>query len=316
MFKRESRACTQFASFVSIVGLASAASAATDARLIESYGKLPLQFEQNQGQTDKSARFLARGPGYGLYLTGNEAVLALSPRSNANRNGRGIHKKLEAPAQSRSRALRMRLVGAAPAPRASGLEELPGKANYFVGNDPAKWRTNVPTYARVRYEQVYPGIDLVYYGNQRQLEYDFVVAPGADPTRIRLSVAGAQTMCVDGRGQLVVQTAIGTVRWNKPRIYQQIGGTRRAVKGKYVLRRGHEISFQVAAYDTAKPLTIDLTLIYSTYLGGSGDDLGYRVSGDDAGNIYVTGYTSSTDFPTTAGAFQTTKNGGYDAVVT
>src|SRR6266516_920226 len=221
MFKRESRACTQFASFVSIVGLASAASAATDARLIESYGKLPLQFEQNQGQTDKSVRFLARGPGYGLYLTGNEAVLALFPPSNANRNGRGIHKKLEAPAQSRSTALRMRLVGAAPAPRASGLEELPGKANYFVGNDPAKWRTNVPTYARVRYEQVYPGIDLVYYGNQRQLEYDFVVAPGADPKKIVLGLKGAERLEIDAQGNLVLYAGGGSVRLHRPVVDQE-----------------------------------------------------------------------------------------------
>src|SRR2546427_8518110 len=134
------------------LGFALPVVAAADARVSESYGRLPLQFEQNQGQTDKSVRFLARGPGYGLYLTGNEAVLALGKPTPL--------------------ALRMRLVGAAPAPRVIGLDELPGKANYFTGSDPAKWRTNVPTYAKVRYEQVYPGIDLVYYGNQRQLEYD------------------------------------------------------------------------------------------------------------------------------------------------
>ncbi len=282
---------------------------ATRARVSENYGKLPVSFEVNDGQQGRYVKFFSRGSGYNLFLATREAVLVLT-KSEKPATPPANNATLSQKPKRRSTVLRTMLVDANPAAKVTGEERLPGKVNYFIGNDPSKWQNDVPTYGKVRYEQVYPGIDLVYYGNQRQLEYDFIVAPGADPTRIRLSVAGAQTMCLDGRGQLVVQTAIGAVRWNKPRIYQQIGGTRRAVKGKYVLRRGHEISFQVAAYDTAKP-----TLIYSTYLGGSGDDLGYRVSGDDAGNIYVTGYTSSTDFPTAAGAFQTTKNGGYDAFV-
>src|SRR5882672_6479114 len=149
-------------------------AAATDARLNESYGKLPLHFEANRGQTDKDVRFLSRGPGYGLYLTAGEAVLVLSKHADTKRV-----------------ALRMSLVGAARKPLVSGLEEQPGKANYFIGKDPAKWRTNVPTYAKVHYHDVYPGIDLVYYGNQRQLEYDFVVAPGADPRKVVLAFKGA-----------------------------------------------------------------------------------------------------------------------------
>ena len=198
----------------------------------------------------------------------------------------------------------------------TGEEELPGKINYLIGKDPSKWRTGVATYAKVRYEQVYPGIDLVYYGNQRQLEYDFVVGPGADPARIRLRLAGARKMYVDGKGQLVVQTAGGAVRWNKPEIYQEVDGQRRSVKGKYVLRRGHELGFEVAAYDTARPLIIDPTLVYSTYLGGSGDDDGDGIAVDTSGNAYITGFTNSTNFPTTAGAFQTTSVAYSDAFVT
>ena len=161
-------------------------------------------------------------------------------------------------------------MAANPAAKVTGEEELPGKINYLIGKDPAKWRTGVATYAKVRYEQVYPGIDLVYYGNQRQLEYDFVVGPGADPARIRLKLAGARKMSVDGQGQLVVQTAGGAVRWKRPEIYQEVDGKHRSVQGKYVLRAGHELGFAVAAYDTARPLIIDPTLVYSTYLGGSG----------------------------------------------
>ena len=163
-------------------------------------------------------------------------------------------------------------MAANPAAKVTGEEELPGKINYLIGKDPSKWRTGVATYAKVRYEQVYPGIDLVYYGNQRQLEYDFVVGPGADPARIRLKLAGARKMYVDGQGQLVVQTAGGEVRWNRPEIYQEVDGQHRSVQGKYVLRAGHELGFAVAAYDTARPLIIDPTLVYSTYLGGSGFD--------------------------------------------
>src|SRR5882672_7747324 len=163
-----------FALILFVSGLTSPAIAATEARVSESYGKLPLQFEANRGQTDKDVRFLSRGPGYGLYLTAGEAVLVLSKHADTKRV-----------------ALRMSLVGAARKPLVSGLEEQPGKANYFIGKDPAKWRTNVPTYAKVHYHDVYPGIDLVYYGNQRQLEYDFVVAPGADPRKVVLAFKGA-----------------------------------------------------------------------------------------------------------------------------
>src|SRR3989454_11758265 len=196
-------------------------------RASETYGRLPLHFEANLGQTHEDVRFLARGPGYSLYLTAGEAVLVLV-RSNpqAKRDAHGTPERLNTEARKAPIVVRMSLVGAAPKPRVSGLDELPGKANYFVGSDPAKWRTNVPTYAKVHYSDVYPDIDLVYYGNQRQLEYDFIAAPGADPKRITLGFDGAQRLEIDAEGALVLHAAGGTVRQRKPVMYQETAGVR------------------------------------------------------------------------------------------
>jgi hypothetical protein len=291
---------------------------ATRARVSESYGKLPLSFEANKGQQDGQVKFLSRGSGYNLFLTNREAVMVLTkPEEPAPQPAKkAAHATLSQKPKRQSIVLRTQLIGANPAGKVTGEEELQGNVNYFIGDDPAKWRTGVATYARVRYREVYPGIDLVYYGNQGQLEYDFVVRPGADPACIRLSIPAARKMYVNEQGQLVVQTARGAARWNKPGIYQQASGTRHEVKGKYVLRRGHELSFEVASYDTARPLIIDPTLVYSTYLGGSGADYGYDIAVDNSGNAYIFGRTSSSDFPTTAGTFQTTNHGGADAFVT
>ena len=246
---------------------------ATRARVSESYGKLPLSFEANKGQHDGQVKFLSRGSGYNLFLTNREAVLVLTkPEEAAPPTARkAAHATPSQKPKRESTVLRTQLVAANPTSKATGEEELPGKVNYFIGHDREKWSTGAATYAKVRYEEVYPGIDLVYYGNQGQLEYDFVVRPGADPARIRLKLAGARKMHVNEQGQLVVQTAGGAVRWNKPAVYQEADGGRREVKGKYVLRPGHELGFAVAAYDTARPLIIDPTLVYSTYLGGSSD---------------------------------------------
>jgi len=264
------------------------AAAATDARLNESYGKLPLHFEVNRGQTDKNVDFLSRGPGYGLYLTAGEAVLVLSKHADAKRV-----------------ALRMSLVGAARKPVVTGLDELPGKANYFIGKDPAKWHRDVPTYAKVHYRGIYPGVDLVYYGNQRQLEYDFVVAPGADPKKIVLGFKGADKLEIDAQGDLVLQAAGAAIRQHKPYIYQETDGVRSEITGSYVRKGANRVGFQVAAYDRSRPLIIDpLVLAYSTYLGGRIDDGGSGIAVDPGGNAFVTGCTTSTDFPTTAGAFQ------------
>ena len=274
------------------------AAAATDARVSESYGKLPLQFEANRGQTHKDVRFLSRGPGYSLYLTEGEALLVLSKLSaDAKRDAPDARERRDPKLQGKTVALRMSLVGAAPKPVVSGLDELPGKVNYFIGKDRSKWRTNLPTYARVHYREVYPGIDLVYYGNQHQLEYDFVLAPGADPKKIVLGFKGADKLEIDAQGDLVLHAAGGDLRQHKPIMYQTIDGIRREIAGGYVRKGTERLGFQVAAYDTTQPLIIDpVVLSYSTYLGGNSGESGAGIAVDADGNVYVTGGTESPNF--------------------
>jgi uncharacterized protein (TIGR03437 family) len=341
----------------------------SQARGVEAYGKLPLSFEENQGQTDSDVKFLSRGGGYSLFLTADEAVMALR-KTRASKITTETQKHREilvkktgnydlagqiAPASQmtdrsaesadekseEAAVLRMKLVGANVSARIEGADELPGKSNYFIGNDPAKWRTNVPTYAKVKYEEVYPGIDLVYYGNQRQLEYDFVVAPGADPHAIRLafpSVGSHGTYFVpwvlgrneperahgiksmpwlhlDGQGDLVLGTEESELRLHRPVIYQEIGGARQRIGGNFVIQGGSQVSFEVARYDASKPLVIDPVLSYSTYLGGSGREFGFGIAVDSSGNAYVTGNTLD-DIPITANAFQAGFGGEQDAFVT
>jgi hypothetical protein len=284
------------------------------AQVQETYGKLPLYFEANQGQTDRLVKFLNRGRGYSLFLTPTEAVLALRSAASPSRAASIVKEALDAttqPAQvTQSTVLRMRFVGANSKTRVEGQEELPGKVNYFIGQDREKWRTNIPTYAKVTHKNVYPGVDLVYYGNQRQLEFDFIVAPGADPNAIRLAVEGADRLAVDAQGDLLLHVGDGELRLQKPVIYQEVKGSRREVAGTYVLTNAHQVSFRVAPYDASMPLIIDPVLFYSTYLGGSSDDLGNYIAVDVSGNAYVTGFTTSTNFPTTSGTFQPAFGGG------
>ena len=272
-------------------------------RVSETYGRLPLYFEANRGQTDPQVKFISRGDGYVLFLTSREAVLAFNTPT-----GR--------PAEGAQTVVRMRFVGADSEPRVSGEEESPGKANYFIGNDPAKWRPNVPTYAKVRYEGIYPGIDLIYHSTRRQLEYDFVLRPDVNPNTIVLGFEGADRLEVNARGDLVLHTAAGAVGQRKPVIYQEHDGIRKEIPGGFVLTDKQQVSVRVAAYDTSQPLVIDPILFYSTFLGGRGDDTGLRVAVDTAGNAYVTGVTTSIDFPTPPGTLQTTFGGAAHAFVT
>jgi hypothetical protein len=198
----------------------------------------------------------------------------------------------------------------------TGRDALPGRVNYLRGKDPAHWQTQIPTYAKVAYEGIYPGVDLVYYGNQGQLEYDFVVAPGTDPGMLKLVFRGADRIEINAAGELVLSTPSGDIRMHAPVIYQETAGVRTTVAGGYVLKDPQEVSFEVAAYDTLRPLVIDPVLVYSTYLGGSDFDGGFGIAVDDRGNAYVTGSTSSPDFPTVNAVQPTFAGGGGDAFVT
>ena len=241
-----------------------------NAQVRERYGNLPLSFEANHGQSDSRVKFLSRGSGYSLFLTSNEAVLVLShSEADESRKASRVARTAVRARHRKSAVVRMTLVNANPQSQAAGHDELPGKSNYFIGNDPAKWRTNIPTYAKVKYEGVYPGVDLVYYGNQGQLEYDFVVAPGADPGLVTLAFEGAREVHIDARGELVLGVEGGEVRQHKPVVYQEVAGVKQEVAGRYVMKGKRQVGFRVAAYDPSRPLIIDPVLVYSTYLGGS-----------------------------------------------
>jgi uncharacterized repeat protein (TIGR01451 family) len=218
--------------------------------------------------------------------------------------GVGQEKGKACTSEKRSAVLRMKLVNANPAPRVVGLDELPGKANYFIGNDPTRWRTNVPTYAKVKYPNVYPGVDLIYYGNQQQLEYDFVVAPGTDPQAIRMSFKGARKLEVDARGDILLNAMGGHVRLRKPIVYQEVDGVKKEIAGDYRLLGQRQIGFQVGAYDPARPLVIDPVVIFSTHFGGGREEASYAIALDSEGNPYLTGVARSDDFPIDNSAYQ------------
>lgn len=287
-------------------------SVTTQAELRASYGVLPLSFELNQGQTDSVVDFLARAGGYLLFLTPTEAVLAFD--NSAAHSGKWNREELLSTDRNNPRPprliVRMKLEGANPATSVEGLDQLESRTNYFSGPDPAHWYTDIPSYARVRYAQVYPGIDMVFYGSQRQLEYDFVVAPGSDPNVIQIAFKGIEDAEINRMGDLQLRTAQGNLQLSKPIAYQEKNGTREEVSASYIRKGVSGIGFQLGDYDRSRPLIIDPVLVYSTYLGGNGFDQGYGIAVDSFGSAYVTGKTAAADFPTTSGAFQTTFGGG------
>lgn len=273
----------------------------TNSRMLKAYGSLPMRFEENRGQTDSHVQFLARGAGYSLFLTPSEAVLALhAPRHVApgdlkmgKRRGRTEPEKL----RNHDSFVRMRLAGANPATRLSKTEVLPGITNYIVGRDASKWYTGIHSFSKIQYADVYPGIDLVYYGKQKQLEYDFVLKPGAKPEAIALDFEGAEQIALTPSGDLSLTAKAATMTLHKPTIYQTVNGRKQNVEGAYRVTN-HRVGVDVKAYDPTRPLVIDPVLTYSTFLGGTGDDVGFALAVDAQGNAYVAGITSSADFPT------------------
>jgi hypothetical protein len=265
-----------------------------------------MRFEINAGQTDSRVKFLSRAPGYTLFLTDKEAVLSLpagspvSPSANAAQPSQkfpGPHPE-ESEARALARTVRLKFAGGITPRAISGRDPLPSKTNYFLGNDPRQWHTNVANFEGVEYRGVYSGVDVVFHGNQQRLEYDFVVAPGADPHAIALDVEGTKRMHMTPRGDMVLGVGQSELELEKPVVYQEVQGQRHEVAGNFELRGPHRIGFSLGPYDHTQPLVIDPVLGYSTYLGGTSNDVGYGIAVDSSGNAYITGTTGSTNFPT------------------
>ena len=282
------------------------------------YGRLPMSFEANQGQSADPVKFLARASGYELFLTDEEAVLSFADGSPPSALRHAEHSSGNAPASRpeerqtlRSiRILRLKFKGGNTHAAIEGRGELAGKTNYIIGNDPKQWRTNIANYAGVEYRSLYPGVDLVFHGNQRDLEYDFIVAPGANPQAIALEVQGAKRMHIGPSGDLAISVGQSQLELKKPVVYQEVAGKRREIASNFAIRGAHGIGFALGPYDRSLPLIIDPTLVYSTYLGGgnvtgAANDTGKVIAVDASGDVYVAGSTASYDFPVTTGAYET-----------
>jgi len=295
------------------------------ATLAKAYGKLPLAFEPNQGQTNESVKFLARGNGYTFFLTPTEIVLGFHHQDHGFRQETST--QAEQGMESETPAVvSLKFVGANPDSPITGREPLPTKVNYFIGNDPSQWHSAVPTFGAVDYPALYPGIDLHYYGTQRQMEFDWIVAPGADPAQITLGIQGAMVR-LDIQGELRLEIPMGEVRLKKPVAYQRLNGIKQPVEVHYIVEEEGQktkkfieknepaptihVTLQVAAYERSNPLIIDPVLTYSTYLGGSGNDESFGIAVDSSGNTYLTGITASPDLPL-ASALQGAFGGGSD----
>lgn len=274
-----------------------ARAATTDPAISHAVGELftalPLCFEENRGQTDAGVRFLSRGVGHTLFLESTRATFA-----------------------SRGKPpFRVKIAGANQGGKVAGLEPLPGRVHYYHGSDPVRWRADVPTFGKVRCEGVYDGIDLVYYGSKREVEFDFVVSPGADPSVIQLEFEGSDVRLESDHGDIIARLGETEVRLRKPYLYQDVDGTRREVGGRFVRKGERRVVFQVDSYDSSLPLVIDPVIVYSTYLGGGSQELGMGIAVDDDGSAYVAGYTDSVDFPSLS-ADDASLGGTRDAFVT
>ncbi len=264
--------------------------------------EVQLHFERNDGQAASAYSFIARGQGYNLLLASDRASLLMGAGKGDARSD-----------------MTMRLIGARSV-KPIGQTQLPGRANYLTGRNPSDWVTNVPTFARVAYRSVYPGIDLVYYGNRQRVQYDFVVAPGADPSRIGVRFEGASRVSVAPNGELLLTTPVGVVRHAKPYAYQTVNGRQRAVPARYAVRSDGSVSFTVGGYDRGRTLVIDPVMYpvleFSTFLGGAGDDGAQAVAVDASGNVYVASWTNSGNYPVAGPAYDPAINGNYDVAVT
>jgi hypothetical protein len=262
---------------------------ARGASVPDEYGDIPVHFEANEGQTDPSVRFLSRAGGYTLFLTAGEAVLAPVRAESEDET---------TASENRPAPLRMRFLGANGGVRMNGRGPLPSRSNYFIGSR-ENWQTGVPHFASVGYEQIYPGVDLVFYGNRNLLEFDFIIAPEADPGLIRLAFEGAESLTIDQAGDLRIATMAGNFTQHAPIIYQDVDGARKPVEGSYLLDDSARVGFSVGRYDRSLPLVIDPMLSYSTFLGSAASDVPHGIAVDSSGSAYITGEVDSATFPTT-----------------
>ena len=311
-----------------------AVTPATRARINASFAALPLAFEANEGQTDPQVKYMARGNGYTLFLTSGDAVLSFASASSSVQSrpkemmqrrllgySRETHRLIRrnqpraSHTPSSMASLRMHVVGGQSDAQIVGSGQLSAKANYIIGNDPSKWHRGVPRYARVSYQDVYPGIDLTYHGRQNQLEFDFVVAPGSTPDPINLSFSGASRMTTDAAGNLAFATSAGDLTLNKPVAYQERNGVRQPVDARFILKANRQVGFELGSYDRTRELVIDPTLSYATYLGGASEDVGFGIAVDAAGDSFITGHSDSATFPGFSGTV-TGHSGGFSAFVT
>ncbi len=265
------------------------------AQVLNAYSNLPVTFVENHGQADSRVRFYAQGPRYAFHFTRDAALLTFTEDANARR---GV-------------VLGLRFVGANPQVTVEGADRAAGEVNYLLGSDPSRWQTSLPRYSQVVYRELWPGVDMLLRDQSGSLKYEFHVRPGARISDIRLAYSGSNGTVLDGRGGLLIQTAMGTIRDAQPLAYQEIDGARVLVASRYELTpaTGGESKYGFvvgAGYDPARELIIDPGLDYSTFLGGTSHEIGYGIAVDSAGNAYVTGLTQSPNFPTTAGAFDRT----------
>jgi hypothetical protein len=301
---------------------------ATRARITATYAALPLAFEANQGQFDPQVKYLARGNGYKLYLTSSQAVMTVSRGTRDSEVRDMIEDKRLGPAkirrllQERARktahpsslaVVRMNFLGANPATQLAAEDQQAGRVNYFIGNNPAKWRSNIPLFGRVSYRDLYPGVDLAFHGAGRQFEFDYLVNPGADAATIALGFEGAEQMSTTSAGDLILTTAAGPVQLHKPVAYQEKDGVRQLVDVRFALKHDHQVAFALGDYDRNRQLVIDPTVTYSTYFGGDFADYGFGIAADASGDAFIAGATDSDSIPGPAGP---TNNSSFDVFVT
>ena len=284
-------------------------------------GRFPRYFLMNQGQADSQVKFLAHGRGSSIFLTPKGLVLSWM-RTNPAGAGDGKAAATEAKAEAAPKhsslsnqavlsSLHLELAGANPSVKVEGIEELPGKTNFLLGQNPHQWIIDVPRFKKIAYQQVYPGVDLVFYGNEGHLEYDIVLSPGADLKQVKLAFRGTGEIGTNRDGDLLMTVGDMEILQRRPVVYQEVDGQRRELHAEYILTGKEEAGIAVEGYDPGQPLVIDPVLVYASYLGGSEEESGEALAVDSTGNVYVTGRTKSTmDFPVTPGSYQTTYNGG------